>query len=139
MISASGSIGRTVEFAGNNEYFQDSNIVWLNHDERLSNPFLKCFYSVVKWAGIEGSTIKRLYNDNILNTVICMPSVPEQKRIGLFFENLDNLITLHQRELKNLKSFLFFNLKSLKLSVSFINNMIDQSKQKFKSKYSKNL
>ena len=37
------------------------------------------FYSVVKWAGIEGSTIKRLYNDNILNTVICMPSVPEQK------------------------------------------------------------
>ena len=99
LISASGSIGRTVEFAGNNEYFQDSNIVWLNHDERLSNPFLKCFYSVVKWAGIEGSTIKRLYNDNILNTVICMPSVPEQKRIGLFFENLDNLITLHQRQL----------------------------------------
>ena len=98
LISASGSIGRTVEFAGNNEYFQDSNIVWLNHDERLSNPFLKCFYSVVKWAGIEGSTIKRLYNDNILNTVICMPSVPEQKRIGLFFENLGNLITLHQRQ-----------------------------------------
>lgn len=98
LISASGSIGRTVEFAGNNEYFQDSNIVWLNHDERLSNPFLKCFYSVVKWAGIEGSTIKRLYNDNILNTVICMPSVPEQKRIGLFFENLDDLITLHQRQ-----------------------------------------
>ena len=98
LISASGSIGRTVEFAGNNEYFQDSNIVWLNHDERLSNPFLKCFYSVVKWAGIEGSTIKRLYNDNILNTVICMPSVPEQKRIGLFFENLDHLITLHQRQ-----------------------------------------
>ena len=98
LISASGSIGRTVEFAGNNEYFQDSNIVWLNHDERLSNPFLKCFYSVVKWAGIEGSTIKRLYNDNILNTVICMPSVPEQKRIGLFFENLDNLITIHQRK-----------------------------------------
>ena len=98
LISASGSIGRTVEFAGNNEYFQDSNIVWLSHDERLSNSFLKCFYSVVKWAGIEGSTIKRLYNDNILNTVICMPSVPEQEHIGLFFENLDNLITLHQRE-----------------------------------------
>ena len=98
LISASGSIGRTVEFAGNNEYFQDSNIVWLSHDERLSNSFLKCFYSVVKWAGIEGSTIKRLYNDNILNTVICMPSAPEQEHIGLFFENLDNLITLHQRK-----------------------------------------
>ena len=72
LISASGSIGRTVEFTGKNEYFQDSNIVWLNHDDRLDDAFLKCFYSVVKWAGIEGSTIKRLYNDNILNTVIEM-------------------------------------------------------------------
>ena len=98
LISASGSIGRTVEFTGKNEYFQDSNIVWLNHDDRLDNSFLKCFYSVVKWAGIEGSTIKRLYNDNILNTVISMPSVAEQKKIGTFFKELDNLITLHQRE-----------------------------------------
>ena len=113
LISASGSIGRTVEFAGNNEYFQDSNIVWLNHDERLSNPFLKCFYSVVKWAGIEGSTIKRLYNDNILNTVICMPSVPEQKRIGLFFENLDNLITLHQRKCDDTKELKKYMLQKM--------------------------
>lgn len=96
LISASGSIGRTVEFTGKNEYFQDSNIVWLSHDDRLDNSFLKCFYSVVKWAGIEGSTIKRLYNDNILNTVISMPSVDEQRRIGTFFKELDNLITLHQ-------------------------------------------
>ena len=99
LISASGSIGRTVEFTGKNEYFQDSNIVWLNHDERLSNSFLKCFYSVVKWAGIEGSTIKRLYNDNILNTPISLPTIPEQEQIGAFFANLDNLITLHQRKL----------------------------------------
>ena len=98
LISASGSIGRTVEFTGKNEYFQDSNIVWLNHDERLSNSFLKCFYAVVKWAGIEGSTIKRLYNDNILNTIISVPSISEQEKIGNFFVYLDNLITLHQRK-----------------------------------------
>ena len=98
LISASGSIGRTVEFTGKNEYFQDSNIVWLNHDERLSNSFLKCFYAVVKWAGIEGSTIKRLYNDNILNTIISVPSISEQEKIGNFFFYLDNLITLHQRK-----------------------------------------
>lgn len=98
LISASGSIGRTVEFTGENEYFQDSNIVWLNHDERLSNTFLKCFYSVVKWAGIEGSTIKRLYNDNILNTEISLPSITEQEKIGTYFATLDHLITLHQRK-----------------------------------------
>ncbi|MSS19266.1 restriction endonuclease subunit S [Pseudoramibacter porci] len=102
LISASGSIGRTVEFTGKNEYFQDSNIVWLSHDDRLDNTFLKCFYSVVKWAGIEGSTINRLYNDNILNTVISMPSIAEQKNIGTFFKELNHLITLHQRKHKKL-------------------------------------
>ena len=115
LISASGSIGRTVEFTGKNEYFQDSNIVWLSHDDRLDNSFLKCFYSVVKWAGIEGSTIKRLYNDNILNTVISMPSVDEQRRIGTFFKKLDHLITLHQRELEKLK-----NLKKACLEKMFV-------------------
>ena len=115
LISASGSIGRTLEFTGDSEYFQDSNIVWLNHDERLSNLFLKCFYSVVKWYGIEGSTIKRLYNDNILKTVICMPSVSEQEYVGTFFENLDHLITLHQRKLENLK-----NIKKSCLEKMFI-------------------
>ncbi|WP_314315981.1 restriction endonuclease subunit S [Negativicoccus succinicivorans] len=114
LISASGSIGRTVVFTGNNEYFQDSNIVWLKHDERLSNQFLKCFYSVVKWDGIEGSTIKRLYNDNILNTVICMPSVPEQGFIGGFFENLDHLITLHQQKYEK-----FLDLKKAMLHKLF--------------------
>ena len=126
LISASGSIGRTVEFAGNNEYFQDSNIVWLSHDERLSNSFLKCFYSVVKWAGIEGSTIKRLYNDNILNTVICMPSVPEQEHIGLFFENLDNLITLHQR-----KCALLFSPFQALISMMFTTSTFSWEQRKF--------
>ena len=58
----------------------------------------------MKWAGIEGSTIKRLYNDNILNTVISMPSVAEQRKIGTFFKKLDNLITLHQRKIEKLKN-----------------------------------
>ncbi|MHC3838213.1 restriction endonuclease subunit S, partial [Streptococcus thermophilus] len=41
LISASGSIGRTVVYQGEDEYFQDSNIVWLKHDNRLDNKFLK--------------------------------------------------------------------------------------------------
>ena len=98
LISASGSIGRTVEFTGGNEYFQDSNIVWLTHDERLQDTFLKYLYETVKWAGIEGSTIKRLYNDNILKTEIKLPTIAEQKQIGSFFRSFDDLITLHQRE-----------------------------------------
>ncbi|HFI0479671.1 TPA: restriction endonuclease subunit S, partial [Streptococcus suis] len=103
LISASGSIGRTVEFLGKDEYFQDSNIVWLKHDGKIDNIFLKQFYSIVKWSGVEGSTIKRLYNENILNTEIVLPTLPEQKAIGTFFSTLDQQITLHQRKLDTLK------------------------------------
>ena len=123
LISASGSIGRTVVFTGKNEYFQDSNIVWLNHDKHLDNSFLKCFYSIVKWAGIEGSTIKRLYNDNILNTAITLPSVEEQQKIGAYFENLDNLITLHQREFA-------FLCKEKSKKFRYIKNAWEQRKAK---------
>lgn len=104
LISASGSIGRTVEFTGKNEYFQDSNIVWLKHDKRLDDTFLNYFYEIVEWAGIEGSTIKRLYNDNILKTEITMPCIGEQKDIGNFFCALDQLISLYQRKFDKMKT-----------------------------------
>lgn len=98
LISASGSIGRVVEYSGKDEYFQDSNIVWLQHDGSVVNSFLKQFYSFVEWAGIEGSTIKRLYNKNILETPITLPGEEEQTKIGAYFRELDQLIELHQRK-----------------------------------------
>jgi len=102
LISASGSIGRVVEYEGKDEYFQDSNIVWLDHDDQVLNPFLKQFYSFVKWAGLEGSTIKRLYNKNILDTKIDLPLPEEQSQIGTYFEELDRLIDLHRQKQKKL-------------------------------------
>lgn len=101
LISASGSIGRTVEYTGKDEYFQDSNIVWVRHEGRIDNKFLKQFYSIVKWKGLEGSTIKRLYNKNILDTTINLPSLPEQDKIGTFFDKLDNAIALHHRKVSD--------------------------------------
>jgi len=96
LISASGSIGRI------DEYFQDSNIVWLQHDNRLVNSFLKQFYSFVKWSGLEGSTIKRLYNKSILDTPISLPQPDEQTKLGTFFNQLDTLITYHQQKYNKL-------------------------------------
>ncbi|RHA53981.1 restriction endonuclease subunit S [Eubacterium ventriosum] len=95
LISASGSIGRTIEYTGEDEYFQDSNIVWLKHGENLDNSFLKVLYSIVEWS-CEGSTIKRLYNDNFLKTEFMLPKIDEQIKIGKYFRKLDHLITLHQ-------------------------------------------
>ena len=88
LISASGTIGRIVEYTGKDEYFQDSNIVWFKHDDRIDNTFLKCLYSIVEWSGIEGSTIKRLYNDNFLKTEFMLPSVAEQSQVGTIFSCL---------------------------------------------------
>ena len=105
LISASGSIGRTLEYQGEEAYFQDSNIVWLKHDERLDNSFLKQFYSIVKWEGIEGTTIKRLYNKNILETPISLPSQEEQSAIGTLFRTLDDLIASYKDNLANYQSF----------------------------------
>ena len=103
LLSASGTIGRIVEYNGEEAYFQDSNTVWLSHDNTVTNKFLKVVYPTVKWDGIEGSTIQRLYNDNFLKTRFMMPSIPEQEKIAVFFDNLDNLITLHQRKVDILK------------------------------------
>lgn len=103
LISAVGSIGRTAEYTGKDEYFQDSNVVWLKTDNSINKKYLKVFYQVINWL-IEGSTVKHLYNDNILKSEINFPkSFDEQGKIGQYFEHLDHLITLHQRKLEKLK------------------------------------
>ena len=44
-----------------------------------------------------GSTFESLNSQNILNAEIIIPDIEEQKLIGEYFQNLDHLITLHQR------------------------------------------
>ena len=98
LISAVGSVGRTAEYTGEDEYFQDSNVVWLKTDNSIDKKYLKVFYQVIKWL-IEGSTVKHLYNDNILKSEIVFPySLDEQRKIGEYFDSLDHLITLHHRK-----------------------------------------
>lgn len=104
LFSVIGSIGRVVEYTGEDEYFQDSNVVWLQHNGLIVNSFLKQFYSIVEWEGIEGSTIKHLYNRTILGTKIHTPSREEQTEIGNYFQKLDSLINQHQQKHGKLSS-----------------------------------
>ena len=47
LISASGTIGRSVVFDGEDAYYQDSNIVWIANDEKVvTNRYLYYFYQV---------------------------------------------------------------------------------------------
>lgn len=94
LISAAGTLGRTVVFDGKDAYFQDSNIVWLDADHSvLSNQYLKHYYKVIKWASSEGSTISRLYSGIIGDTYIAIPPIEEQEKIAVALSNLDELIS----------------------------------------------
>ena len=45
-----------------------------------------------------GSTVNNLNKELVGNTVVTIPSITEQRVLGDYLEQLDNLITLHQRE-----------------------------------------
>ena len=90
LISAAGTIGRTVVYDGKPAYFQDSNIVWIDNDESIVlNSYLCYCYELKPWKASEGGTIPRLYNDNIAKAVIAVPSVEEQKRIVSILDRFD--------------------------------------------------
>ena len=94
LISAAGTIGKTLIFDGEPAYFQDSNIVWLSHDESIvTNLFLKIFYETNPFHVTEGPIIKRLYNAGIENTKIPVPTLEEQKKIVLEFAAIDEKIS----------------------------------------------
>ena len=98
LISAAGTIGRTVIFDGTESYFQDSNIVWIANDEsQVLNKYLFYCYKNIKWFTSKGSTILRLYNDNIKNSEIVAPSLSEQGKIISVLSSLDDKIALNNR------------------------------------------
>lgn len=94
LISAAGTIGRTVVFNGEEAYFQDSNIVWIENDEtKVVNALLYYAYKNVKWKVSNGSTILRLYNDDLRRTEIIVPAdISVQKKIASVLSTLDKRI-----------------------------------------------
>lgn len=92
LISAAGTIGRTVVFDGKPAYFQDSNIVWIDNDESIVlNRYLYYYYQLQPWKASTGGTIARLYNDNIRDAVISVPSLSEQECIVGILDRFDAL------------------------------------------------
>ena len=58
---------------------------------------------------VEGGSVTNLYFEKLKNIEVSFPSIPEQEKIASYFENFDNLITLHQRkcdEVKSLKKYM---------------------------------
>ena len=65
---------------------------------------------------IKGTTVKHIHNSDLSTVVVALPkNLDEQREIVNTFKNLDNLITLHQRQYEQLVS-----LKKYLLSKMFI-------------------
>ena len=92
LISAAGTIGKTIIFDGKDAYFQDSNIVWLKVNDKIDRNFLWWFYRSYPWNALEGTTIQRLYNNIILNTEIHLPEKTEQINIAKTLSKFDTYV-----------------------------------------------
>ena len=88
-------------------YFKDGNIIWMKNNNLIDGKFL--FYS------FDSNSVKTFINDeagigtvgtytinSCKKTPLSIPETLEQKKIGEFFTELDNIITLHQRKWEKL-------------------------------------
>ncbi|TBH76268.1 restriction endonuclease subunit S [Aquirufa nivalisilvae] len=92
LISAAGTLGRTVVYNGSPAYFQDSNIVWIDNEESIvTNSYLFYIYQSIKYES-EGGTIQRLYNNIISDAKFLRPLLPEQKAIAQVLSTADAAI-----------------------------------------------
>ena len=90
-------------------YFKDGNIIWFQNSDKIDGKFL--FYSfsaeqiqgfINESAGI--GTVGTYTIESGKKTPISLPNQIEQAKVGEFFQQLDDLITLHQRKCANLCS-----------------------------------
>lgn len=114
MITCAGTVGKCVVYDGEDAYFQDSNIVWIdNPTQYISNGFLFHLLSKVDWRKLNSTTIIRIYNDDLRNLKMSYPRKEEQQKISHLLSLLDERIATQNKiieDLKLLKSAISLNV-----------------------------
>ena len=93
--------GKNVIVSSLYEIFKTSDDV---DDRLLWHWFKSPDFQKLIWQLQEGGVRLYFYYDKLCMGEVSLPSLEEQRKIGKFFDTLDTLITLHQRELKKLQS-----------------------------------
>ena len=95
-------------------------IIRFRDEYGLNNDFKKIVFSTKNvrdqiMSQATNSANKNISQSVLENLIFKFPSLAEQQKIGSYFQNLDNLITLHQRKVEKLK-----NLKKSMLQKMFV-------------------
>ena len=117
LVTLQGSIGR-VAIAQYGTFVDRTVLLFEKYQGEIDATF---WAYIIKQKFIEearkapGGTIKTITKEALSDFNLFVPDYQEQKKIGEYFQNLDNLITLHQRKLEKLK-----NIKKSVLEKMFV-------------------
>lgn len=106
LITCSGTIGKCLPFNGEDSYYQDSNIVWIDNPTlEICNELLFYWLSNVNWGQLNSTTITRIYGSDLRNLKILFPKLPaEQQKIATCLSSLDELISAQGQKIEALKA-----------------------------------
>lgn len=117
--TANGTIiGRTLLIENDNEYVVNQRTEIISPNEGFNSRFAYTllngpFRHKIKQV-VQGGTQIYVNYSSVEKLTLYLPIIEEQKKVGVFFEKLDKLITLHQRKLEQLEQ-----LKNTLLSKMF--------------------
>ncbi|RIY33653.1 hypothetical protein CJP74_01300 [Psittacicella melopsittaci] len=104
MMSAIGTIGKSIVYNGEEAYYKDSNIIWLTNDKGIDSKFLQILLSIVNW-GAEGSTLRKISSKDILNMLTVLPSKEEQIKVSNLITDVENHIKELSSKISSLERF----------------------------------
>ena len=107
MITCAGTVGKCIIYNGEDSYYQDSNIVWIdNPDKIILNDFLYHLLSRINWSRLNSTTIVRIYNDDLRNLKLYCPRHDEQKKITKFLSLIDKRIETQNKIIEKLETLI---------------------------------
>ena len=102
-----GTVGELAMIPENNRFYLAPNVSRIRFQNGFYAPYMvqqmgsKSFYDNMIFPLIATSSQPALSMENIRKFIVSVPkNYEEQKKAGMYFRNLDHLITLHQRKLK---------------------------------------
>lgn len=109
LITGGGSIGIPYVVPDNAPlYSKDADLIWIKKSNQYSSQFLYAYFTSPVFRDYINSishvgTIAHYTIEQVKATPIMFPSMKEQIAIGMYFQKLDAIITLRQRELEEMK------------------------------------